>query len=74
MAKQKKKRTKTYTGASASIVRPVVTRMHASNRSPLQQWWHEKKTVAKPVLITSGVALVVIWLIVELFRILGGNT
>lgn len=73
MAKQKKKRNKSYTGADASVTRPTVTRLTAANRNKLQQWWFEKKRIAKPVLIGVGVALVVVWLLVELFRILSGN-
>jgi hypothetical protein len=75
MAKQKKKRNKAYTGQDAATSRPTVTRMSAANRNKLQQWWFDKKRVAKPVLIAAGVAIVVIWLLVELVRIvLGANT
>ena len=73
MAKQKKKRNKVYTGADASVSRPVITRIHAVKRNKVQQWWFDKKKIAKPVLIASGVAIVVIWLLVELIRILTGN-
>lgn len=69
MAKQKKKRNKQYQGAGASVTRPVVTRISAANRNSLQQWWFEKKRIAKPVLIASGVVALVIWLVVELVRI-----
>lgn len=73
MAKQKKKRNKVYTGADASVSRPIVTRISAENRNGLQQWWFEKKRFAKPVLIGVGIAVVVIWLLIELFRAFGGN-
>lgn len=73
MAKQKKKRNKSYSGTEASITRPTVTRLTAANRNKLQQWWFEKKRFAKPALIGSGIAIVVIWLLVELVRILSGN-
>jgi hypothetical protein len=73
MAKQKKKRSKIYTGADASVARPVITRIQAVKRNKLQQWWFEKKKIAKPVLIAVAVAIVVIWLLVELIRILSGN-
>lgn len=69
MAKQKKKRNKQYQGAGASMSRPVVTRINAANRNKLQQWWFEKKRIAKPVLIASGVVVLVIWLVFELVRI-----
>ena len=73
MAKQKKKRNKVYTGADATVTRPTVTRISAANRNKVQQWWFEKKRLAKPVLIASGVAIVVIWLILELVRVLSGG-
>lgn len=69
MAKQKKKRNKQYQGAGASVTRPVVTRISAANRNPLQQWWFEKKRIAKPVLIASGVVVLIVWLVIELIRI-----
>lgn len=73
MAKQKKKRNKQYTGVNASVSRPTVTRISAANRNKAQQWWFEKKRLAKPILIASGVAIVVVWLLFELFRIVSGN-
>jgi hypothetical protein len=73
MAKQKKKRNKTYTGVDASTPRPIVTRISAVRRNKIQQWWFEKKRIAKPVLIALGVAIVVIWLISELVRLFSGG-
>lgn len=73
MAKQKKKRTKVYTGVDASVSRPVITRIHAVKRNKVQQWWFDKKKIAKPALIASGVVIIVIWLLIELVRILSGN-
>lgn len=70
MAKQKKKRNKVYRGADASITKPVVTKISAANRNKPQQWWFEKKRVAKPILIASGVVAVVVWLIFELVRLI----
>lgn len=70
MAKQKKKRNKKYTGADAAMTRPSITRVQAVNRSKLGQWWHDRKRVVKPILIIAAVALVVIWLIIELVRII----
>jgi hypothetical protein len=73
MAKQKKKRNKVYTGQDAATARPVVTKITAANRNRLQQWWFEKKAIAKPILIGVGVALIVIWLLFELIRVISGN-
>lgn len=68
MGKQKKKRNKVYRGADASVTRPVVTRISAANRNKAQQWWFEKKRIAKPILIAGGIVTVVVWLIIELIR------
>lgn len=73
MAKQKKKRNKVYSGSNASVTRATVTRVKAENRSKAKQWWLEKKRFAKPALIAGAVALVVIWLLVELVRLLVGG-
>lgn len=70
MAKQKKKRNKVYRGADASMTKPVVTKISAANRNKPQQWWFEKKRVAKPALIASGVVAAVVWLIYELIRLI----
>lgn len=72
MAKQKKKRNKVYTGQDAAITKPTVTRIQAANRNKIQQWWFEKKRVAKPILIGVAVALIVLWLIIELVRVASG--
>lgn len=68
MGKQKKKRNKVYRGADASVTRPVVTKISAANRNKAQQWWFEKKRVAKPILIAGGIATAIVWLIIELIR------
>ncbi|HET6746954.1 MAG TPA: hypothetical protein VFH06_02510 [Candidatus Saccharimonadales bacterium] len=71
MAKQKKKRNKQYTGANASIKQPSVTKLTAANRSPISQWWFEKQKFVKPALIAGGVAVIVVWLVIELLRAVG---
>lgn len=70
MGKQKKKRNKIYRGADASMAKPVVTKISAANRNKPQQWWFEKKRMAKPILIASGVVAAIIWLIYELIRLI----
>lgn len=67
--KAKKKRNKQYRGVDAAVTKPSVTRISAANRSKLGQWWFERKRLARPVLITVAVVLVVVWLIIELVRI-----
>ena len=69
MTKQKKKRNKVYRGEDASITKPVVTKISAANRNKPQQWWFEKKRIAKPILIAAGIVAAVIWLIYELVRL-----
>jgi hypothetical protein len=73
MVKQKKKRTKKYSGTDAAITRPVVTRMTAANRSKIGQWWFERKKFLKPILIASGIVLLIVWLITEIVRIANGS-
>lgn len=73
MAKQKKKRSKVYTGTDAKITRPSITRVTAVKRNRVQQWWIDNKRIAKPVLIAAGVILVVVWLVIELIRIASGS-
>jgi hypothetical protein len=72
MGKQKKKRNKAYTGADAAITRPIITRISASNRGKIAQWWFEHKRIAKPILIGVGVAAAIIILIIEIIRIASG--
>lgn len=67
--KQKKKRNKQYRGQDAAMNRPAVTRITAANRSKIGQWWFDRRRVLKPVLIGVAIALVIIWLIIELIRI-----
>lgn len=67
--KSKKKRNKVYSGSGAAMAKPTVTRISAVNRSKFGQWWFERKRIVKPVLIASGVVTVLVWLIVELVRI-----
>ena len=67
--KQKKKRNKQYRGIDAAMERPAVTKISAVNRSVFGQWWFDRKRVLKPILIVAVIAIVVIWLIVELIRI-----
>jgi hypothetical protein len=70
MPKQKKKRNKIYTGTDASMARPTVTRISAANRNKIQQWWFEKKRIAKPIIIAVIVVTVIVWLLAELVRVI----
>jgi len=73
MAKNKKKRNKIYTGADATVVRPIITRISATNRSKLGQWLFEHKKIIKPILIAIGVLIFIIIIIVEIVRISNGS-
>lgn len=70
MAKQKKKRTKKYNGTDAAVTRPSITRVEAVNRTKLGQWWYDRRRIVKPILVASGVVLLIGWLIYELIRII----
>lgn len=72
MGKQKKKRNKVYRGADASVTKPIVTRISAVNRNPVQQWWFDKKRIAKPVLVAGGVVAVVTFIVIEIVRLIAG--
>lgn len=73
MAKQKKKRTKKYSGTDAAITRPIVTRVSAANRNKLGQWWFERKKFLKPILITAAIVALLVWLTIEIIRIASGS-
>jgi CHASE3 domain sensor protein len=72
MAKQKKKRNKTYTGVDAAVTRPIITKIEAVNRSKVGQWWFDHKTALKPILITGGIVIFIVIIIVEIIRIATG--
>ena len=73
MSKQKKKRSKKYTGADAAITRPSVTRVKAVKRTKLQQWWLDRRRTLKPALIAVIVVSAFIWLITEIVRLASGS-
>jgi hypothetical protein len=73
MAKQKKKRSKKYTGTDAAVTRPTVTRVKAVKRTKLQQWWLDRRRALKPALIAAAIISGVVWLVVELVRIASGG-
>lgn len=73
MAKNKKKRNKQYTGADAAITKPVITRISATNRSKLGQWWFERKATLLPIMKTVGIIVFIIIIIVQLVQIFSGN-
>lgn len=73
MSKVKKKRTKKYTGQDAAATRPSVTRVTAVKRNKLQLWWLDRRRILKPTLITTGVVVLVVWLLIELVRALNGG-
>ncbi len=72
MTKQKKKRNKVYKGIDAALTHPIVTRISAANRNKLSQWWFDRKSFLRPILITSLVVIIVAWLLFELVRVVNG--
>lgn len=73
MAKQKKKRNKVYAGQDAAVERPVVTRVAAVDRSPLKQWWFERKDRLRPIITIGVVAIVVILIVVWVVQLATGH-
>jgi len=67
--KQKKKRNKPYRGVDAAIDRPILTRISAVHRNPVNQWWFDHKRIAKPILIAVLVIAVIVVLIVQLISL-----
>jgi hypothetical protein len=73
MTKQKKKRTKSYTGKDAAVTRPTITRIQAANRNKFSQYWFERKKILKPIIITILVIIALVILAIEIVRIVNGG-
>ncbi|HEU0266839.1 MAG TPA: hypothetical protein VFQ70_04390 [Candidatus Saccharimonadaceae bacterium] len=69
MAKQKKKRNKSYRGEDAKNARPDIVRISAANRSALGQWLYEHRKLLRPVLIGVGIAILVVIVIIGIVGI-----
>ena len=67
--KQKKKRNKAYTGIDAAVTRPVVTKISAVHRNPVNQWWFDHKRIARPIIIAVLIAAAIVILIVQLVNV-----
>lgn len=67
--KQKKKRNKAYTGVDAAITRPIVTKISAVHRNPINQWWFDHKRIARPIGIAAIIVIVIVILVIEIVRI-----
>jgi len=70
MVKQKKKRTKKYSGVDAAAQRPKVTKITATNRSQAGQWLYNRKKLIKligAVLIIICVIVIIVSGIISLF-------
>lgn len=70
MSKKQKKRNKRYTGADATPNQPVVHHYTAVERSPFGEWWQLRKRTVLTIAKIAGIAIVVIWLLFEFFRML----
>jgi CHASE3 domain sensor protein len=73
MSKKSKKRNKKYTGVGSTSQTPVVTRITASNRSRLGQWWFENKKLIKTVATVLIVIATLILIVVEIINIASGK-
>lgn len=69
MAKNKKKRNKSYTGKDAAVVKPVITKIKAVNRSKVGQWWFEKKKIIKPIAKFTSITVFIILIILEIIKL-----
>jgi hypothetical protein len=64
----KKKRNKQYKGSVSA--RPQITRMSAVDRNKAHQWWIDNQRIARPVLITAGIVLVIILVIIGIIGLI----
>lgn len=70
MSKIKKRRNKAYSGADAADKKPVIHRYVAVQRSPLQEWWLEKKRPLKIGGTIVGILTFLGWIMYEAIRII----
>jgi hypothetical protein len=71
MSKQKKKRTKQYSGRDAAAT-PTVHRYSAEVKSPVREWWEGHRRSIKLIAGIGGGAIVVGWLLFEFISMLVG--
>lgn len=71
MSKQKKKRTKQYTGRDAAST-PTVHRYVAEVKGPAREWWDGHKRAIKIGGGIGGGAIVLGWLLFEFFHLIFG--
>lgn len=67
MSKQKKRK-KVYTGEDAKITQPTVHRFSAVDRGRFGQWWFERKTMIKRIILWGGGTILGIYLLIEAIR------
>lgn len=73
MARPRKKRNKPYRGQDAKVSSPqtpVIHHYEAAQRSPLMQWWHERRRGLRITGLIGGGVLLLGWLVFELLRII----
>jgi hypothetical protein len=62
--KQKKKRTKKYSGVDARVTTPLVTRVSAEERSRFKEWWLTYGQLTRLIGIVLGILAVLILVVV----------
>lgn len=72
MSKKNKKRNKPYQGPDAKNRAPTIQHYTAVVRSPLGEWWYEHKRAAILIAKFGGGGVIVIWLLLELLRLVFG--
>ena len=70
MSRKQKKRNKPYRGEDAAPTQPNIHRYQAVVRSPMAEWWFEHKRAVKIGSYIGGGALVAIYLVYELLRLI----
>jgi hypothetical protein len=69
MVKQKKKRSKKYSGVDAASKRSSVTKITAVNRSKTSQWLFDRKSLLKPAGIVLVIILIIVLILSGIFRL-----
>lgn len=68
MGKNKKKRNKVYTGPGAAVTKPIITKVAATDRSKLAQWYIERKTIVKTVATITAIVIGLTLIIIEIVK------
>ena len=68
--KQKKKRTKTYSGLDARVATPQVTRVSAEERSRFKEWWLVYGQLTRLVGVAVGIIVVLVLVVIGIIGLI----